>query len=226
MTRPESRNMRQGRRVAWMDEGGNHLRDLELDGGGRSCNGSMNQRISRRISWSAMGLLISEKSLAEGPLRHVDCASEYPSLPESRQGGFLSVGLSQRSQQHAPAVPIFMFSCFVQRWGSVVLCVIDLFTQVQRAPAACSFRSENRILLHKLIYIMHALLSVGSVDCIQSLALWSHNFVKVVFNYSDHTSKETHYVSATEPNQLMLFGETVAIYCENHTEHSKLVRKP
>jgi hypothetical protein len=30
---------------------------------------------------------------------------------------------------------------------------------------------------------------------------------------------ETHYVSATEPNRLMLFGETVAVYCENHTEH-------
>jgi hypothetical protein len=28
------------------------------------------------------------------------------------------------------------------------------------------------------------------------------------------TSQETHYVSATEPNRLMLFGETVAVYCE------------
>jgi hypothetical protein len=34
------------------------------------------------------------------------------------------------------------------------------------------------------------------------------------------TSQETHYVSATEPNRLMLFGETVAVYCENHTEHT------
>jgi translation initiation factor IF-1 len=30
----------------------------------------------------------------------------------------------------------------------------------------------------------------------------------------------THYVSATEPNRLMLFRETVAVYCENHTEHT------
>jgi hypothetical protein len=30
----------------------------------------------------------------------------------------------------------------------------------------------------------------------------------------------THYVSATKPNRLMLFGETVAVYCENHTEHT------
>jgi hypothetical protein len=29
-----------------------------------------------------------------------------------------------------------------------------------------------------------------------------------------------HYASATEPNRLMLFGETVAVYCENHTEHT------
>jgi hypothetical protein len=33
--------------------------------------------------------------------------------------------------------------------------------------------------------------------------------------YPVRTSQETHYVSATEPNRLMLFGETVAVYCEN-----------
>jgi hypothetical protein len=42
------------------------------------------------------------------------------------------------------------------------------------------------------------------------------------FNYINpvRTSQETHYVSATKPNRLMLFGETVAVYCENHTEHT------
>jgi hypothetical protein len=35
-----------------------------------------------------------------------------------------------------------------------------------------------------------------------------------------HTPQETHYVSATEPNRLMLFGEKVAVYCQNHTEHT------
>jgi hypothetical protein len=29
-----------------------------------------------------------------------------------------------------------------------------------------------------------------------------------------------HVVSATEPNRLMLFGETVDVYCENCTEHT------
>jgi hypothetical protein len=32
-------------------------------------------------------------------------------------------------------------------------------------------------------------------------------------------TQETHYVPATKPNRLMLFRETVAVYCENHTEH-------
>jgi hypothetical protein len=34
------------------------------------------------------------------------------------------------------------------------------------------------------------------------------------------TSQATHYVTATKPNRLMLFGETVAVYCENYTEHT------
>jgi hypothetical protein len=28
-----------------------------------------------------------------------------------------------------------------------------------------------------------------------------------------------HYASATETNWLMLFGETIAVHCENHMEH-------
>jgi hypothetical protein len=37
---------------------------------------------------------------------------------------------------------------------------------------------------------------------------------------SVQTSQETHHVSTTEPNRLMLCGETVAVYCENRTEHT------
>jgi hypothetical protein len=38
------------------------------------------------------------------------------------------------------------------------------------------------------------------------------------------TSQETHSVSITKPNRLMLFRETVAVYCENHTEHTNTLR--
>jgi hypothetical protein len=34
------------------------------------------------------------------------------------------------------------------------------------------------------------------------------------------TSQENHYFTATETNRLLLLGETVAVYCETHTEHT------
>jgi hypothetical protein len=42
----------------------------------------------------------------------------------------------------------------------------------------------------------------------------------LIYKISVRTSQETHYVSATKPNRLMLFRETVAVYCENHLEHT------
>jgi hypothetical protein len=42
----------------------------------------------------------------------------------------------------------------------------------------------------------------------------------VIYINSIRTSQEAAYVSATKLNRLMLFGETVAVYCENHTEHT------
>jgi hypothetical protein len=44
---------------------------------------------------------------------------------------------------------------------------------------------------------------------------------QIIYKNSVRTSQETHHVSATKPNRLMLFWETVAVCCENHTEHTK-----
>jgi hypothetical protein len=41
----------------------------------------------------------------------------------------------------------------------------------------------------------------------------------VIYTNSFRTSQGTYYVSATKPNRLMLFRETVAVYCGNLTEH-------
>jgi hypothetical protein len=38
------------------------------------------------------------------------------------------------------------------------------------------------------------------------------------------TSQETHYFSATETSRLILFRETVAVYCKNHKEHTNTLR--
>jgi hypothetical protein len=43
---------------------------------------------------------------------------------------------------------------------------------------------------------------------------------QIIYTNPVRTSQDTHYVSATKPNRLMLFGETVAVYCEKHTEHT------
>jgi hypothetical protein len=48
--------------------------------------------------------------------------------------------------------------------------------------------------------------------------LCGQNAVAVYIN-SVRTSQETHYVFDAKPNRLMLFKETVAIYCVNHAEH-------
>jgi hypothetical protein len=47
-----------------------------------------------------------------------------------------------------------------------------------------------------------------------------HNNCDFIYTNPVRTSQETHYVSTTKPNRLMLFGETVAVYCENHKEHT------
>jgi hypothetical protein len=41
-----------------------------------------------------------------------------------------------------------------------------------------------------------------------------------IYKNSVRTSQETHYVSTKETNRLVLFRETVAVYCENHMEHT------
>jgi hypothetical protein len=41
-----------------------------------------------------------------------------------------------------------------------------------------------------------------------------------MYKNSVRTSQETYHVSATKPSQLILFRETVAVYCENQTEQT------
>jgi hypothetical protein len=43
---------------------------------------------------------------------------------------------------------------------------------------------------------------------------------RAIYTNPVRTSQGTHYVSSTKPSRLMLFRETVAVYCQNHTEHT------
>jgi hypothetical protein len=46
-----------------------------------------------------------------------------------------------------------------------------------------------------------------------------------IYKFSSYLAGNTsHHVSTTKPNRLMLFKEIIAVYCENHTEHTDPVR--
>jgi hypothetical protein len=47
------------------------------------------------------------------------------------------------------------------------------------------------------------------------LTLHRPNFFQIIYIKPVRTSQEPHYVSATMPNRLMLFRETVAVYCDH-----------
>jgi hypothetical protein len=42
----------------------------------------------------------------------------------------------------------------------------------------------------------------------------------IVFKNSVRASEKIYRISITMPSRLVLFGETVAVYCENRTEHT------
>jgi hypothetical protein len=54
----------------------------------------------------------------------------------------------------------------------------------------------------------------------RSLTPWRLNFLTSLYKNSVRTSQETHHISTTEPNRLMLFREIFAGHCENHMEHT------
>jgi hypothetical protein len=56
------------------------------------------------------------------------------------------------------------------------------------------------------------------IYCVTALGAFNRLYTDTV-----HTSQETHYISATGPNRLMLSGESL-VYCENHTEHTDTAR--
>jgi hypothetical protein len=58
--------------------------------------------------------------------------------------------------------------------------------------------------------------------CLRGVGTIRNTQILVYIN-SVRNSQETHYVTATKTNRLMLFRETVAVYCGNHTEHTEIV---
>jgi hypothetical protein len=61
--------------------------------------------------------------------------------------------------------------------------------------------------------------SVGAVWGNSRCLLWEPYRTRRYTVWAVRTTKEIHHISTTETSRLMLFGGTVAVYYENHTEH-------
>jgi hypothetical protein len=85
--------------------------------------------------------------------------------------------------------------------------------------------SVDQLYIQTLGFSYRRLLRLAELRCRYS-NLPPHWRIFFKYIYSVRTSQETYYVSATKPNRLMLFRETVAVYCENHTKqiHTNSVR--
>jgi hypothetical protein len=68
------------------------------------------------------------------------------------------------------------------------------------------------------ITLFYSLMVLGAFRL--GLLLKTEFLLNNIDSNSIRTSQETQYVSTTKPNRLLLFRETVAVYCENHTEHT------
>jgi hypothetical protein len=62
--------------------------------------------------------------------------------------------------------------------------------------------------------------SLFIVGTIPNTQMHSVDRMQYIFVNPVRTSQDTHYISATKTNRLMLFGETVAVYWENRREHT------
>jgi thioredoxin-related protein len=79
---------------------------------------------------------------------------------------------------------------------------------------SCPYLTGNTLCLHYRAQPVNAVW--GKNRCLLRAPDGTHRYTA----WAVRTAQETRYVSTTEFNRLMLFGETVAVYCKNHMEHT------
>jgi hypothetical protein len=77
-------------------------------------------------------------------------------------------------------------------------------------------RNESR--LHYKAQPVNAVWGKQSLFIVRTIWNTQTHCVGRIYSNSVRTSQETHYITTTKHNRLMLFRETVAVYCEDYTE--------
>jgi hypothetical protein len=76
--------------------------------------------------------------------------------------------------------------------------------------------------LHGRIRLKWILVQCGcernGVGLLSLLTAEPRNFLRINLRFQSVPHRK-HYVTATEPSRLLLFGEAIAVCCENRTEH-------
>jgi hypothetical protein len=99
------------------------------------------------------------------------------------------------------------------------------------SPAVTDWQNPKLLLAFASIVILgsefhgthdNILLCHDSRSLQTSVPIRQLQIMQIIYKYSVRTSQETHYVSATKPNRLMLFGETVALYCVRTIRTTKI----
>jgi hypothetical protein len=109
-------------------------------------------------------------------------------------------------------VNVGVFQKFVISFNREVLCSTSIWnvSRTVRFTFWCNGAS--------IYYICHVVERWLVTDC-RCYGLLVRECRDFIYKNSVRTSEETQYISATETNRLMLFRETVAVYCKNYTEH-------
>jgi hypothetical protein len=93
-------------------------------------------------------------------------------------------------------------------------CICDVTTYAEVcSPSRCLETG----CITPFFYCFVLLLLSNGCSCGSAVLVWSK--YAAIYKPLIRSPERTDYVSATETSRLMLFRESVAVYCENHTEH-------
>jgi hypothetical protein len=93
-------------------------------------------------------------------------------------------------------------------------------------PPACknlkpkALRAADIVVKYNITYFIRAV-CVFRINILETEYLLNNTYMYTYIN-SIPTSQEIHYISTTKINRLILFGEIIVVYFENHNKKAKI----